>query len=73
MTRFLLLILLLLGFAHAQDISPAKYAKLVQKGEKVALKLCDEHKLSQIKAVNLPDIYKQIENTNPCMALNSTK
>ncbi|CAA6823686.1 MAG: Unknown protein [uncultured Sulfurovum sp.] len=71
MTRFILLTLILLGFVHAQDISPAKYAKLVQKGEKVALKLCDETKLSSIKAVNLPDIYKQIEDTNPCIVLNT--
>jgi len=71
MTRFFLFTLLFLGLAQAESISPAKYAKLVQKGEKVALKLCDEHKLSQIKAVNLPDIYKQIEQTNPCIALNA--
>lgn len=71
MTRFLLLTLLLLGLAQAESLSPAKYANLVQKGENVASKLCDETKLSAIKAVNLSDIYQQIEQTNPCIALNA--
>ena len=71
MTRFFLLTLLVLSLAEADKISAAKYAKLVQKGENVALKLCDETKLSQIKALSLPDIYKQIEKTQPCIALNT--
>lgn len=71
MTRFLLLALLVLGLAQAENISAAKYAKLVQKGENVALKLCDDTKLSAIKSVNLPDIYQEIEKTNPCIALNA--
>lgn len=70
MTRFFLTLFLLIGLVYAEGISPAKYAKLVQKGEKVALKLCDEKKLSQITSKKLDDIFQQIDTINPCIALN---
>ena len=70
MTRFFLALFLLLGLVHAEGISPTKYAKLVQKGEKVALKLCDEAKLSQIKSKELDTVLKEIELVKPCVALN---
>jgi nitrous oxide reductase accessory protein NosL len=69
--RCLALIFLLLGLVYAEGISPSKYAKLVQKGEKVALKLCDESKLSKIKSKNLQEILQQIENIQPCITLNA--
>jgi nitrous oxide reductase accessory protein NosL len=69
--HYLLLSFLLLGLAYAEGISPSKYAKLVQKGEKVALNLCDENKLSKIKSKNLQDIFQQIENIQPCTVLNA--
>lgn len=74
--RFLLAVFLLLGLVYAEEISPAKYAKLVQKGEKIALKLCDDKKLHQIKTLSqinskkLQDILHEIENIQPCMTLN---
>lgn len=70
MTRFILILSLLMGLLYAEGISPTKYAKLVQKGEKVALKLCDESKLTQIKSKKLDVILKEIDSVNPCIALN---
>ena len=70
MTRFFLTLFLLVGLVYAEDISPAKYAKLVQKGEKVALKLCDNTKLSQIKSKKLDVILQDIDTVKPCIALN---
>ncbi|MEA2047346.1 MAG: nitrous oxide reductase accessory protein NosL [Campylobacterota bacterium] len=71
MIQFLLSLFLLLVVSYAEEFSPSKYAKLVQKGEKVALKLCDESKLSQVNAQNLSTITQQIEEINPCVALNA--
>jgi nitrous oxide reductase accessory protein NosL len=70
MLRFFLPLFLLLGLLSAEGVSPSKYAKLVQKGEKVALKLCDEEKLSQIKSKKLQEMLQEIENIQPCMRLN---
>ncbi|TNF45146.1 MAG: hypothetical protein EP216_00675 [Epsilonproteobacteria bacterium] len=69
MKRYLLLAFLVLGLAYAEGISPSKYAKLVQKGEKIALKLCDEQKLSHIKSKNLQEILQEIEIIQPCITL----
>jgi len=69
--RIFLVTLLLLGLAYAEGISPSKYAKLVQKGEKVALKLCDENKLSRIKSKKLHEIHQQIDDIKPCITLNT--
>jgi copper chaperone NosL len=69
--HYLLLIFLFLGMVYAEGVSPSKYAKLVQKGEKIALKLCDENKLSKIKSKNLQDILLQIDISQPCITLNS--
>ena len=70
MRRIFLVTFLLLGLLYAEGISPSKYAKLVQKGEKVALKLCDESKLSRIKSKKLQEILQQIDDINPCITLN---
>ena len=70
MLRFFLPLFLLLGLVFAEELSPSKYAKLVQKGEKVALKLCDEEKLSQIKSKKLQEMLQEIENIQPCVTLN---
>ena len=70
MKRFFMVTFLLLGLAYAEGISPSKYAKLVQKGENIAIKLCDENKLSQIKSKKLDAILQQIEKITPCVALN---
>jgi len=69
--QIFLVTFLLLGLVNAEGISPSKYAKLVQKGEKVALKLCDENKLSKIKSKKLHEILHQIENIKPCISLNA--
>lgn len=70
MKVFFLTVVLLLSLLQAEDISAKKYAKLVQKGEKVATKLCDEKKLSQISAKSYDAIGKDLETLNPCMVLN---
>ncbi|PHS39555.1 MAG: hypothetical protein COB07_05750 [Sulfurovum sp.] len=71
MREILLAVFLLLSSVYAESISPSKYAKLVQKGEKVALKLCEENKLSQIKSKKLELILQELDRVNPCVALNS--
>ena len=71
MLRFFLPLFLLLGLVFAEGVSPSKYAKLVEKGEKVALKLCDAERLSQIKSKKLQDILQEIEIIQPCMTLNN--
>jgi len=71
MTRFFIALLLLAGLVYAEGISPGKYVKLVQKGEKVALKLCDDTKLSQIKSKEFDAVLKDIDTIKPCISLNS--
>ncbi len=71
MKEIFLAAFLLFGLVYAEGLSPSKYAKLVQRGEKVALKLCDENKLSQIKSKQLHAILQQIETIKPCIALNT--
>ncbi len=71
MTRFFLTFFLLLGLAYAEGISPSKYARLVKKGEKVALKLCDPDKLSKIKSKKLDLILQRIDELKPCIRLNT--
>jgi nitrous oxide reductase accessory protein NosL len=71
MTRFFLTLFLLLGLVYAEGISASQYARLVQKGEKVALKLCDSQKLSQIKSKRLDLILLAIDDNKPCVTLNT--
>lgn len=71
MARFFLLFFLLLELIYAEGISASKHARLVQKGEKVALKLCDPKKLDQIKHKELDLILRDIGHIQPCTALNS--
>jgi len=70
MRTFFLIIFVLFSSLHAEDISANKYAKLLQKGEKIAHKLCDEKKLLQITALDKDSISKEIETLKPCTALN---
>ena len=71
MRRSLFIILLFLSSLYAhEEISANKYAKLVQKGEKISKKLCEEKKLSQITAKSFNEISKQLETSKPCMTLN---
>ena len=71
MKLYLLLLSLFFGLAYAEGISPSKYAKLVQKGEKIALKLCDENKLSKIQSKKLHEIFQELETLQPCIRLNT--
>ena len=70
-TRFFLGLFLHIGLVYAEGISSIKHAKLVKKGEKVALKLCDDTKLTQINGKKLDIILQNIDKIKPCVALNS--
>ena len=70
MKAFVLIFVLLYSLVHAEELSANKYAKLVQKGEKVAKKLCDEKKLSKITTKSYDEINKEIEKLKPCIVLN---
>jgi len=74
MRRSLFTTLFVFSALYAQEpsheLSANKQAKLVQKGEKISHKLCDEEKLSMITAKNLSNISKQLEEFQPCMKLN---
>jgi len=74
MKTTLLLVLLLLSSVFAEDsnskISEKRQAKLIQKGERVSNKLCDEKKLSKIKTKTFDEISKEIDKVKPCIALN---
>ena len=56
---------------NAEAISASKYAKLVQKGEKIALKLCEESKLLALQSKTLPNLLIEIEKQKPCLSLNT--
>lgn len=71
MKHTLLSLLMLIGLAYAEGISPSKYAKLVQKGEKIASTLCDENKLSKIKTKNFQQTLQMIDQIQPCVGLNT--
>jgi len=74
MIRLFLSLFLLIALVYAKDvslsISSAKHSKLVQKGEKIALKLCDKTKLSKIKSKKYVDLIKEINRVKPCITLN---
>ena len=70
MLKVLWIILLLGAVVNAKDISASKYAKLVQKGENIAHKLCEEDKLSRLKALSIQAIITEIDKYKPCLSLN---
>ena len=73
MKTTLLLVLLVISFSFAENnsnISANRQAKLIQKGEKVSKKLCDEKKLSKITTKTFEEVSKEIDEVKPCVALN---
>ena len=74
MKATLLLVLLLLSSVFAENsnskISEKRQAKLIQKGERVSNKLCDEKKLSKITTKTFEEVSKEIDEVKPCIALN---
>ncbi len=74
--RVLLSLLLsgILLFAADNRISAAKYARLVAKGEKIALRICDPHKLPGIEeGEDNAAIEKALEASGACPALSPGK
>ena len=73
MKIFLLFVFLLAGASQAQ-ISAAKYARLVAKGEKIALRLCDHEKLPKPKEGEAPDVIAHVVRASgACPPLDGRK
>lgn len=68
--KLFIALVLLMNFLISEELSPAQYTQLVQKGEKIALKLCDKEKLSTIQTKELNATLQQIDAIGPCIALN---
>ena len=73
MKIFLLFVFFFVGISQAQ-ISAAKYARLVAKGEKIALRLCDHDKLPKLKGDESPEeITNAVKASGACPPLNRQK
>jgi nitrous oxide reductase accessory protein NosL len=71
MTAFMFLSI---SLSSAPQISAAKYAKLVAKGEKIALRLCDHEKLPKVReGESLAAIAKAVEASGACPPLSRKK
>jgi nitrous oxide reductase accessory protein NosL len=75
MTKYGLILLLLLQVtAFGEDLSAVKYARTVAKGEKIALKLCDPHKLPKVSENSAPDeVEKLVKSGGACPPLSQSK
>lgn len=67
---FIILSFLLYAHEESSSLSPARLSHLIKKGKKISQKVCDTDKISQIKGKNLIEIYKQLDNIQPCIPLN---
>lgn len=63
--------LLLLNLSMAEELTAAKVAQLVKKGEKISLTLCEEEKLLSIEGEEIEVLLKNIEAKSPCGKLSS--
>ena len=73
MKVLLLFVFLFSGFSQAQ-ISAAKYARLVAKGEKIAMRLCDHEKLPKLKGDESEEsIAEAVKASGACPPLNKQK
>ena len=73
MKIFLLFVFFFVGISQAQ-MSAAKYARLVAKGEKIALRLCDHEKLPKLKGGESPEeIAAAVKAGGACPPLNAGK
>ncbi len=69
----LLFVFLFVGISQAQ-VSAAKYARLVAKGEKIALRLCDHEKLPKPKEGESPEAITQVvKASKACPPLDGRK
>jgi len=75
MLRIILAFVFLLGYVWGSgEISAAKYARLVVKGEKIALRLCDHKKLPKLSENATPEsIAKLVESSGACPPLSRSK
>ncbi len=73
MIKYLFILYISISSLYAQssqEISKKRYEKIIKKGKKIAHLVCDEKKLSQIKATKRVDIYLEIERLKPCLSLH---
>jgi len=70
MKRWVILVFLIATLGNAAEISPAKYARLVAKGEKIALKLCKPTKLPAVKDTTpIATVIGAIDTSDACPKL----
>ena len=69
--KLVLVFLLLFGISMAEELSSAKLEKLIKKGEKVSLTLCDGTNLESLEGINVDEVLKSIEEQKPCGKLSS--
>ena len=68
--KLILAFLLFFSISMAEELSSAKLEKLIKKGEKISLSLCDKEKLKQIEANGIDAIVKSLELSSPCGKLS---
>ncbi|WP_457606081.1 nitrous oxide reductase accessory protein NosL [Nitratifractor sp.] len=75
MKRIIFSFILVIAFlGAAEGISAAKYARLVAKGEKIAMKLCDHEKLPKVEEnASIPAITQAVKASGACPPLNRRK
>ncbi len=67
-------LLLVTGAWASEKISAAKYARLVAKGEKIALKLCEAQKLPKVSDTEpVEEVLKKVEASGACPPLKGSK
>ncbi|WP_456391864.1 hypothetical protein, partial [Nitratifractor sp.] len=71
---WMLLLPCIMLYAAGDRVAAAKYARIVAKGEKIALRICDPHKLPRIReGEDDAAIEKALEASGACPALSSGK
>lgn len=75
MTKFWMIALLFWQIsAFGEDLSAVKYARMVAKGEKIALKLCDHEKLPTVSEnASYDEVAKRIKSSGACPPLSRSK
>jgi len=70
----MILVFLIATLGNAAEISPAKYARLVAKGEKIALKLCAPTKLPTVKDTTpIATVIGAIDTSGACPKLSKRR
>ena len=74
MKYWFMLFLMMASLGNSAEISPAKYTRLVAKGEKIALKLCEPAKLPVVKEnTPIPTVTGAIDTSGACPKLSKRR